>query len=136
MIIREFEGAVKRAGNKDVHIPVHVTLSYDAGTDPFAVQAIFSPDGEEDCVWHFSRELLAKGSYSVAPYGIGDVKFRHLPTHGMILICLRSPGGHADVALPFDEVRQFLADTAPAARVTDQECTALVDEFLKEVFEA
>lgn len=134
MITREFLAVVKRAGGEDVDIPITCTLSYDAGTDPFAVQAIFEVGEGEDRVWHFSRELLEKGSRSVAPFGEGDVKLRYLPIHGMVMVCLKSPEGHADVALPAAEVREFLEDTHKIARsVTQRECDSLIDEFLREV---
>ena len=142
MITRQFEARIKRVDSTDVDTPVNVTLSYDAGTDPFAVQAIFEIPGAEDRVWHFSRELLAKGYHSLTPYGKGDVKFRYFAAVGMILMCLRTGGhgadepSHADVALPYDEIHQFLLDTHEVAQVTEQECDSLVDEFLKELFDA
>lgn len=140
MITREFVARLKRVDSTDVDIPVNVTLSYDAGTDPFAVQAIFQVSQEEDRVWHFSRELLERGARALTPYGKGDVKFRHFPLHGAVLMCLRTnkqgpdAATHADIALPHDEVVGFLADTHEVAKVTEQECDALVDVFLKEVF--
>ena len=136
MITREFNAAVKRVDNKDVHIPITCTLSYDAGTDPYAVQAILQVSQEEDRVWHFSRELLAEGVRSRAPHGQGDVKFRYLASYNMVLMCLRSPKGHVDIALPAAEVWEFLEDTEAAANITEANCTALVNEFLKELFDA
>lgn len=142
MISSQFEARVKRIDSTDTDVPVQVTLTYDAGTDPFAVQAIFEIPGEDDRVWHFSRELLARGSRSLTPYGKGDVKFRHFPLQGALLMCLRTGGqgpneaSHADIALPQAEVVQFLKDTHEVAQVTEQECDALVDVFLKELFEA
>jgi hypothetical protein len=144
MITHEFAARIKRVNSTDVDTPVNVTLSYDAGTDPFAVQAIFQVSEEEDRVWHFSRELLRIGARSLVPYGKGDVKFRYFPLHSAILMCLRTAGyrvrpgeaSHADIALPADEVGTFLEMTNEAAQVTPEECDALVDEFLKELFEA
>lgn len=140
MITREFVARLKRVDRTDVDIPVNVTLSYDAGTDPFAVQAIFQVSQEEDRVWHFSRELLERGARALAPCGKGDVRFRRLPHRDVVLMCLRTnkqgpeEATHADIALPHDEVVGFLADTHEVAQVTEQECDALVDVFLKEVF--
>ena len=150
MITREFNAAVKRVDNKDVHIPITCTLSYDAGTDPYAVQAILQVSQEEDRVWHFSRELLggltqdAGGLFAGVGvddtagwwHGQGDVKFRYLASYNMVLMCLRSPEGHADIALPAAEVWGFLEDTEAAANITEANCTALVNEFLKELFDA
>lgn len=144
MITHEFVARLKRVNSTDVDAPVNVTLSYDAGTDPFAVQAIFQVSEEEDRVWHFSRELLRVGAKSLIPYGKGDVRFRIFPAYNVILMCLRTAGygvqpgeaSHADIALPADDVEIFLEATSAAAQVTEQECDALVDEFLKELFEA
>lgn len=142
MITHEFVARIKRAQFQEVDQPVNVTLSYDAGTDPFAVQAIFQVSEDENRVWHFSRELLRVGARSLTPYGYGDVKFRWFPAHGTILMCLRTRGmgvdepTHADIALPAAEVGIFLEATNEAAQVTAEECDALVDEFLKELFEA
>ena len=142
MITREFEARIKRVGSADVDVPVKVTLSYDAGTDPYAVQAIFEVSEEEDRVWHFSRELLAAGAFSQIPLGQGDVKFRYFPMHAVLLMCLRTRGmgvdepGHADIALPLAEVIGFLGDTQKLFNEASSDCSALVDEFLKELFEA
>lgn len=137
MISTQFGAWIKRVDSTDVDIEIQVTLSYDAGTDPYAVQAVFEIPGGEDRVWFFSRELLREGSHSMAPYGKGDVKFRLFPLDDLLLMCLRNPDGHADIALPYDEVERFLRDTSGAAAgVTEQECDSLVDVFLKELFKA
>lgn len=141
MIIREFEARLKRVDSTDVDVPVKTTLSYDAGTDPYAVQAIFEVGEGEDRVWHFSRELMSAGAYSYIPLGHGDVKFRYFPTHGVLLMCLRTNAQgndptHADIALPHDEVIGFLQDTQELFKEAADDCSALVDEFLKEMFEA
>lgn len=142
MITHELTARLKRVDDKDVDQPVATTLAYDAGTDPFAVQAIFKVSDTEDRVWHFSRELLAVGARSVTPYGSGDVKFRFFPSRGVVLMCLRtnrqgpSEATHADIALLASDVGAFLDATAEAAEVTNEECDALVDLFLKELFEA
>lgn len=139
MITKEFQARIKRVGSTDVDAVVSVTLSYDADTDPFAVEAVFSTPGEgdsTDVTWYFSRDLLSQGSRSLVPCGSGDVKFRLFPEQEVIMVCLRSPGGHADVALPEQEIVDFLSETAGDAQVPDQRVDSLVDEFLKEVFEA
>lgn len=143
MITREFAARIKRVGRTDVDVPVNVTLSYDWANDPFAVQAIFQVSQEEDRVWHFSRELLERGARALTPYGKGDVKFRHFPQRGAVLMCLRSGGHgpgeptHADVALPEQEVAEFLNDTKEQADQEDSKFVGdQVDVFLKELFEA
>lgn len=143
MITQEFTARLKRVNAQDVDLPVPVTLSYDWANDPFAVQAIFKVSQDQETVWHFSRELLRVGARSLTPYGYGDVKFRWFPSHGIVLMCLRTnvsqaqaedTASHADVALPWDEVGVFLEATAEQAQ--QQDCGALVDDFLKELFEA
>lgn len=136
MITKEFQARIKRVGSTDVDAVVSVTLSYDADIDPFAVEAAFSAPDEADVTWYFSRDLLSQGSRSLVPCGSGDVKFRLFPDQGTVMVCLRSPGGHADVALPEQEIVDFLSETAGDAQVPDQRVDSLVDEFLKEVFEA
>lgn len=142
MITRQFTAHLKRVDSTDVDVPVTVTLSYDAGTDPYAVQAVFQVSDEEDRVWHFSRELLAAGAFSQIPLGRGDVKFRYYPTYDMVLMCLRTRGvgadepTHADIALPHSDVRRFLGDTQELFDEAADDCSALVDVFLKEVFGA
>lgn len=136
MISRKFIAYVKKIGGADTNVPVQVTLSYDADTDPYAVQAIFETD-DGDVVWHFGRDLLKQGVDSPEQVGEGDVKFRYFgPATGMLAMCLRGPDGHCDIALPHQKVVQFVYDTqivAEQARGEDVE--SMVDEFLKEVLD-
>lgn len=142
MITREFVARLKRVDATDVDVPVNTTFSYDAGTDPYAVQAIFQVGEDEERVWHFSRELLSAGAYSMIPLGHGDVKFRYFPGPAAVLMCLRTKGmgvdepTHADIALPVQEVVGFLNDTQELYKEASHDCSALVDDFLKELFEA
>ena len=133
MITREFTAYIKRAAGQDVHIPVSVRFAYDPDRDPLAVQAVFRVDEEEDRVWDFGWELLSEGVRSVSPHGRGDVKFRYFPMAAAVLMCLKSPEGHVDIALPLSEVGGFLHDTRKAFEEASQDCTAMVDDFLKEV---
>lgn len=134
MITREFQGHVKRVGNQDVHAPVKITLSYDTDTDPLAVQAIFEVPGEDDRVWHFSRELLMGGLNSYTPFGQGDVKFRYFgPSQGVLMMCLKSPEAHADIAMPHGEVAAFLEETVDAALHGIEAIDHLIDEAIEEI---
>jgi len=142
MISHGFTAHLRRIDSTDVYVSVSVALSYDADTDPFAVQAVFGVSDGEDRVWHFSWELLSVGAFSLVPVGQGDVKFRYIPDHSMVLMCLRTnkqgpnEATHADIALPADRVHRFLAATRDVATSAPEGCDALVDEFLKELFEA
>jgi len=138
MITRQFEARIRRVEQTDVDIPVQVVLSYDAGTDPYAVEATFVGQGnlyEEDRVWTFGRELLAVGAFSPVPLGRGDVRFRCYPdAHDpVMLMCMRAPGGHADITFPHGEVIEFLKDTQLLFKEAIEDCTPAVDQFLKEV---
>lgn len=136
MITRTFEALVRRTQGVAVNFPVTVTLEYDAGTNPFAVEVVFQPPGEPDVVWSISRDLLVGGLDSSTVYGQGDIRFRYSPEADAVLMCLKSHEGHADIALPHEEVAGFLEDTEDAAEISDEACGALVDAFIKEVLES
>lgn len=132
MITREFEARIKRNAGQDVDVPVQVTLSYDAEVNPYAVQAVFDVGDGDDRVWLFGRELLTAGAISYVPLGRGDVKFRYFPQADALLMCVKSPDGHADVALPHGEIVASLRDTQELFDEASEDCTALIDGFLKE----
>lgn len=143
MITRKMKAVIARSQNavaKFMNVPIQVELAWDPDTDPLAVMAIFSLPGDqtasgedEEIVWVFGRDLLTAGLQSLAPTGLGDVRFRLASVARVNLItCLKSPEGHADVLLPVIDVETFLGETFQhtplGAEVTDD----LVDEFLKE----
>lgn len=134
MITREFQAKLVRTGGVNVNIQLTVTLSYDPDTDPLAVQAIISAPGENDVVWHFSRELLERSVSNRQPTGRGDVKFRYLgPSEGGLLMCLKNPTGHADMRLPQALVLAFLDETRDAAIRGEAFIDAQVDEALEDI---
>lgn len=145
MITRQFEARIRRSNRIDVNVPVQVVLSYDAGTDPYAVRATFlgvqvTQTETEERVWSFARELLSNGAHSLVRLGHGDVGFRLFPgaywpvgEGSVVLMCMRSADGHADVTFPQAEVIAFLADTQGLFDEATQDCTPAVDEFLKEL---
>ena len=63
--------------------------------------------------------------------GTGDVRFRS-GFSNCLFLCLRSPGGCADLKLPMDQVKEFLDDTVDDAKDLDVLHLDL-DEFLDEV---
>lgn len=145
MITRQFEARVRRTQQTDVNVPVQVVLSYDAGTDPYAVKATFlgvqvTQTETEDRVWDFARELLSKGAHSLVQLGHGDVRFRlfhdmnwPLGEGSVVMMCMRNRDGHADVTFPHSEVLGFLDDTQALFDEATSDCTPAVDLFLKEV---
>jgi hypothetical protein len=136
MIDREFEGRIRRSEGRVVDVPIRVTLSYDADTNPFAVEGLFEIPGVGERIWVFGRELLQQGCISLTPFGGGDIKFRRFPLQGVVVMCLKNSGGHADIELPSFEVEAFLGSTVDAALHGTAAVGGLVDDFLKEMFEA
>ncbi len=136
MITRKFNALLRVAGGVRFTTPpsVPTTLSYDAGTDPYAVQAVFDVGEGEERVWLFSLELLSAGAWARIPVGRGDVKFRHIPAEGAVVLCLQSDEGHCDLELPHPEVTAFLAAAEPLFTEATKDCSALIDGFLREVF--
>lgn len=135
MISKDMHGRILVSGNEKTDIKVPVTLSWDQDEDPYAIQMIV--ELEEDVVWVFSRELLWKGLSRVMPVGTGDVriKYQSLP-EPRIVICLKSPGGHADLALPHRPVANFVAETLRYVVIGEETIDGQIDEFLKELFAA
>lgn len=130
MIVREFAGTVLRAGGVNVNNPVLVELVYDP-TNPYAVKTSFSAPGEEAVVWHLGRELLWKGVRSRSALGDGDVRVR--ASGPGVVLCLRSPEGHADIGLPLAEVDQFLADTIIECPFGHEDVDARIDRILADI---
>lgn len=143
MISRKMEGIVARGTNGVMNLPVQVELAWDPDHDPFAVMMIVSLPAEnstsgvdEEIVWVFARSLLADGLRSLAPTGLGDVRMRLAgPTRVNLIVCLKSPEGHADLLLPVVDTETFLGETRQHTELGDEVTDELVDEFLKE-FEA
>lgn len=135
MTTRDFTATIMKVAGQEVRIPIGVTLVYDADVDPFAVLAIFKVSGEEDKVWHIGRDLLAAGSRSPITHGKGDVKLRYFYMQDIVMMCLRGADGHADVAFKPDDLWSFIDDTAEESKAAG-DCTAMIDDFLREVFEA
>lgn len=93
-------------------LPLSVTMRYHA-KDPYAVSVAFSgPD--EEIVWVFARELLAEGLDF--PRGHGDVQIRPEQRDGrhLVMICLTSPDGTAELEVDSEPVRDFVVATEAA----------------------
>lgn len=135
MIQETITGTVLKTGNQRVRIPVEVEMAFDEENDPLAVQMIFKADGEDETCWVMGRELIMRGSCSALPHGMGDVKFRAEPDLDRVLVCLSSPGGHADVALNRTELIGFLNQTQAVCKLGDEPIEALMDQELKELLE-
>lgn len=130
MISHEFLGLVLVSGITPCHVPVGVTLSYDAEEDPLAVQMICSSPDRDDVVWRFARELLTAGADSPVEVGEGDVRVRRTSEY-YVRICLRTPPeGHADLGLPHREVADFLEETSELASTAEEHFDGLIDGLI------
>jgi hypothetical protein len=87
-------------------------------------------------IWVFGRELLQQGCASLEVFGSGDIRLRHFPLQGVVMMCLKNANGHADIQLPHAEVEAFLGSTVDDALHGTEAVGGLVDDFLKEMFEA
>lgn len=134
MITKEFAATLARVNGQSAGIPFQVVLSYDADEDPFAVQLICQNPGSDDVVWHFSRELLVRGSSSLVPVGIGDVRVMVFGPGGeWVGVCLVSPDGHACLEMPYEDVFDFLNETDDAALCGIEAIDHLIDEAIEEI---
>lgn len=136
MITSKFEGRIHLAMGQRMNIPCEVELAFDEENDPLSVQMIVTPPGEEDVVWVFGRELILRGIRSYTAFGEGDVKFRYDPRANQLLVCLKSPGGHADLGLPFEPVANFLEETIKLSAPGAEEVECHVDDLIKEILES
>ncbi|ALV47981.1 SsgA family sporulation/cell division regulator [Streptomyces cellulosae] len=93
-------------------VPVRLTYRL---TDPYAVEAVFYPDGSSKPVWTFARDLLIEGLEGSA--GEGDVIVWSPPQRSAMdeerrtFIRLSSPEGTALLSAPRDELKDFLERT-------------------------
>lgn len=133
MISQEVEGTVHRGDGEVVAVPFTAEFTYDPDTDPIGVRIVFSCAGG-DAEWAVARELLVRGIASPVPYGKGDFKLRFAgPGTGLVLFCLRSPEGHADLSVDHAQLAAFL-DAIEAVLPLGSECMDdLLDEALKEI---
>lgn len=135
MIQHTVSGTVLKVGDQHVRIPVPVEMAFDEENDPLAVQMIFKVEDEDEVCWIMGRELVMRGSTSALPYGTGDVRFRVEPHFDRVLVCLRSPGGHADIGLNRTELIDFLNRTQAVCKLGEEPIEDLMDQELKELLE-
>lgn len=90
-------------------LPLSVTMRYHL-KDPYAVSVAFS-GADEEIVWVFARDLLAEGLDF--PRGQGDVQIRPEQRGGrrLVMICLTSPDGTAELEVDSEKVREFVLAT-------------------------
>lgn len=107
MIQSQFQAILARSGKQYCHIPVQVEMTYDEA-DPLALSMTFTAQGEATNPWMVSRDLLAEAMACDTPTGHGDVRFRRDPLSGHLMVCIKSPDGHADIKFPLQQVEEFL----------------------------
>lgn len=139
MIEARFKGKLLTSGQQMTNKPVDVELFYDDENDPLTVQMVLTVVDEDEVCWVVSRELLLRGVASLTPLGDGDVRVRGEAALDTVIVCLRSPQGHADIWYPHGRVVSFLNRTMDACRFggTAEEETVAghLDAFLAELFE-
>lgn len=136
IVTYNFTGHVIQCGGESVNVPIDVTLEYDAEHDPLAVDMILQDDEMENPVtWTFARDLLVRSTNSPFKTGSGDIRFRTADKEGRMYVCLRNPvaGDHADLALPIDQIRDFLTVTTESAAQCLTTLDSAVDAFIAEV---
>ncbi|WNV89324.1 SsgA family sporulation/cell division regulator [Umezawaea sp. Da 62-37] len=85
--------------------PIAAELRYDPD-DPYAITIRFHT-GHGEVEWMFGRELLADGLLS--PTGVGDIAVRPSPEDPeQALVELNAPAGSAVLAVPSDDIAEFL----------------------------
>jgi hypothetical protein len=132
VISRKFNARVLQSEGERVSTPIKAELTWDGENDPYAVLMILSQDGDE-VAWHFSRELLNDGLSARTPVGGGDVKVK---SNGvLVLVCLKSPEGHADIGLPRADVYAFLQQTFEKVPIGFEKCDDQLDEAIRDILE-
>ncbi|MFC0109691.1 SsgA family sporulation/cell division regulator [Kibdelosporangium aridum] len=90
-------------------VPVDVELRYDT-RDPFAVYALFEPEGARAVQWILSRDLLADGL--IVRSGDGDVRVWPDPENEeMVIIEFVTPKGQARFEAHAQDLADFLDTT-------------------------
>ena len=98
-----------------------VTFRYDP-RDPYAVTLLIPVRRGRLVEWVFARELLADGRLGIEGPG-GDVTVAPAADPDEVLIDLCSPGGHAALWVPDEDVLRFLTATyelVPAGTEADR----------------
>lgn len=132
MISSQFQAILARSGMTYCHLPVDVRMEYNE-TDPLAFSVMFSVHGVEASPWVVSRDLLAEAMTCDTPTGHGAVRFCRVPLAGHLMMCVKSPYGHADVKLPLQQVEEFLEQSQPDADIATSPVImeAAVDEAIR-----
>jgi hypothetical protein len=90
-------------------VPVDVELRYDT-RDPFAVYALFEPEGARAVQWILSRDLLADGL--IVRTGEGDVRVWPAPHDTeLVMIEFVTPKGQARFEAEAQDLADFLDTT-------------------------
>jgi len=89
-----------------------VELGYRA-SDPYAVRAQFSQDGNPTSTWLLARDLLAQGlvATEAAPAGMGSVSIWRDEDPDYVLVMLSGGDGEALLAAPAEPIERFVEAT-------------------------
>lgn len=129
MITNQVRGIILKSNGETCYVPFEATFEWDP-EDPLAVEIVI----EDGNVWTIGRELLQRGATSLASVGDGDVRIKKEgPVSSRLLVCFRSPEGHADVGFNQPHVVRFLKRTEAVCLVGEEDIDAQLDEALEDI---
>lgn len=115
-------------------VPVDVELRYDT-RDPFAVYALFEPEGARAVQWILSRDLLADGL--IVRSGDGDVRVWPAPDDAeLVMIEFVTPKGQARFEALAQDVADFLDSTYEIVLPGDEDSWFDFDEEIQRMIAA
>lgn len=135
MITNQVHAIVLNSNGTNCYIPFEVELRWETA-EPLSVHLVCKlPEGDVD--WVIGRELLHQGATSLKKIGEGDVSFRREgPSSSRLLVCLKTPSGHADIALNQPHVIRFLDRTQTVCKLGEEDLTESIDGLIKEIYSA
>lgn len=133
MITTHFRGYLVKSNTTRCHIPIGVSLSWTE-KDPMAFCMAFEyGDSGSGTSWTAAYDLLAEAMTCNTTTGDGDVRLRRDDGQGWLRVCIKSPGGHADVVFPIPAVEDFLEQSHDEVSAAQQLIPDQVDKALKEI---
>ena len=132
MVTSSFAGRIIQSDGAVVLAPVGVRLTYSPDTDPLAVTMTFLQD-DSKVVWTVGLDLLQEGVTVREKVGEGDVGFRLSSSRDKLLVCLKSPEGHADLGFPLAPVVAFLGHVQAASASCSVALDNQIDDLIEEI---
>lgn len=135
MITNEVHAIVLKSNGETCYIPFTASFRWEP-ENPLAVHMVLHLL-EGDVTWVVGRELLQRGATSLLSVGDGDVKVkREGPASSRLLVCLKSPEGHADIGFNQPHVVRFLNRTVAVTPIGEESLDTQLDELIEEIYRA